>query len=116
MLRGLRNNSFLRTVQENIHNLNPKIIKLLIELTAAIRITFTNTTLTEELMISMNKTFLTELVKKILEEADSPLLIKYPELKKIIKMQKNLINYSKYFIMKLYHQYHYKVDLVHIQN
>ena len=38
----------------------------------------------------MNKTFPIELVKKILEEADSPLLIKHPELKKMQKMQKKL--------------------------
>jgi hypothetical protein len=97
LLRGLRNNSFLRTVQENIDKLDSNIIKLLTELTAAIRITFTGSddsaVLTKNLINSM-KTFPTELVEKILVAADSDILIKPSELneklQKIIRMQKKL--------------------------
>lgn len=102
LLRGLRNNKFLLTVERNIGNIDPNIIKLLIKLTAAIRITFTSSddsgVLTKNLIDSMKmKSFPTEMVEKILEEANSDLLIKPSELKeklpkiqKIIKMQKKL--------------------------
>lgn len=99
LLRGLRNNKFLLTVERNIGNIDHNIIKLLIELTAAIRITFTGSdnsaVLTKNLIDSMKmKTFPTEIVEKILGEANSDLLIKPSELKeklpKIEKMQKKL--------------------------
>lgn len=99
LLRGLRNNKFLLTVERNIGNIDANIIKLLIELTAAIRITFTGSdnsaVLTKNLINSMKmKTFPTEIVEKILKEANSDLLIKPSELKeklpKIEKMQKKL--------------------------
>jgi len=92
LLRGLRNNSFLNTVKRNIHNLNHNIIKLLIRLIIAIKITYSNeSALTDQLRQSklMNK-FEVELVKKILREANSPFLIQEDELKKIKKMQKKL--------------------------
>lgn len=93
LLRGLRNNNFLRTVKDKMDNLDPKIIKLLIELTTAIRITFTNTNtdnivLTKQLKKSIK--IPTDLVETIIEKADSRLLIKHSELNKIEKMQKKL--------------------------
>jgi len=92
LLRGLRNNSFLNAVKRNIHNLNHNIIKLLIRLIAAIRITFTNdSTLTNQLIKSKSmRKFEVELVKKILKEANSQFLIQEEELNKIKKIQKKL--------------------------
>ena len=99
LLRGLRNNKFLRTVKDNMHNLDPNIINLIEKLTAAIRMTFTGSdnsaVLTKDLINSKKmKTFPTELVEKILKKANSDKLIKPSELKeklpKIIKMQKKL--------------------------
>jgi len=92
LLRGLRNNNFLNAVKTNLHNLNDKIIKLLIRLIIAIRITYSNeSALTNQLIKSklMDK-FDVELVKKIFKEANSQFLIHIVELDKIKKMQKKL--------------------------
>ena len=92
LLRGLRNNSFLNAVNSNIHNLNHNIIKLLIRLIIAIKITYSNeSALTNQLKRSklMNK-FEVGLVKKIFKESNSPFLIQEDELNKINKMQKKL--------------------------
>lgn len=96
---GLKNNNFLNQVKANIHILDPFIVYVLMKICAAIRIVyieenFNKVLTTNKLKKKIKDFFPIELVKNILNEADSSLFLKkeesQKERQKITNIQKKL--------------------------